>query len=228
MRTVMIGLLMLVLLTAGCSGDDDDTADDAATTTAESPATTVAEWEVPAEQLLTTTTFPPAEEIDAWPTYQVGESALVGPDLTLTITGLEADPELPREPSIPLGDGERYVLVRGTVDYTGPIQDDAIVSVGTQSVLVPAEPAESVAYDPHDNGCAEVYPDIDTSVFPAETWDQGWCYAVPADRASWKFVLDPVKGMWLVACPTNAGCSDGSDGYEFVWDVSLETSTPEA
>ena len=41
------------------------------------------------------TTFPRAEEIEAWPTSQVGESALVGPDLTLTITGLEADPELP-------------------------------------------------------------------------------------------------------------------------------------
>jgi hypothetical protein len=83
-----------------------------------------------------------------------------------------------------------------------------------------------VTYAARDNGCAEVHRDATASVFPAETWDLGWCYAVPADEASWRFVLDPVAG-WGLATPTNA--EDGSSaGYEFVWDVSLETSTPEA
>lgn len=62
------------------------------------------------------------------------------------------------------------------------------------------------------------HDDADASVFPTESWEVGWCFAVPADQSSWKLVLDPPT-WWDMGRPTNN--SDGTAGYEFVWDVSL-------
>ena len=208
-RVLLFGFLVLAMVAVGCNGDDDETAvGDGSDSTATS--TTAAEPDWPPA-------IPPAYEIEARSTHQVGEPVAVDADTTLTVTGLEPDPELDREPSIPLADGDRYVLVRGTVDYTGTIEDDAIVSVGREAVLVPADPVESVAYPSRDNGCAEVHDDVNATVFPTETWEVGWCFAVPDDQSFWKLVLDPLASFGL-GHPTNNATTDS---YEYVWDVSI-------
>ena len=203
----LVLLLVVGIVAAGCSGDDDDTASDVPTTTAV-PSSTVAPS---VTEAATSTAVSSLEDV---PIYQLGESAPLYDWGTLTIASIEADPVPAPDPAPP--DGERYVLVRGTLDYTGPIGDEpgAPDGLGWDASLNPVgNTDEEDEYRNIASECDEAIPDADATLHDdlAETMEVALCFSVPADESSWSLYL---PSLALAAF-------DGGTLPDAIWEVSL-------